>query len=260
MTPGSVVPAFLDPDEVATAWAMSYRDLCVRDALTSGRIYRPGGGELRALTGAGGIPANRNKACRDFLDKTDGEWLWFIDTDLGFEDDIVERLVKSADPKERPVMGGLCFAALRPKGNGEHPLRAQRYLIQPTVYTWVDEDGEVGFRPILDYPRDSIFETSATGAACLLIHRSALETVREQYGDSWFDPSVHPTGLKGKPRTFSEDLSFCVRLAACGIPVHVDTGVKTTHAKGFIYLDEETFDAQQVAFSEGGAADGGNSN
>lgn len=246
MTPGSVVPAFLDPDNVATAWALSYRDLCVRDVLTAGRIYRDGGGELRALTGAGGIPTNRNKACRDFLDNTDGEWLWFIDTDMGFSDDIVEQLVTAADPVERPVMGGLCFAALRPK-TGEHPLRAQRYLIQPTVYAYVDEGGDVGFRPILDYPRDTVCRVSATGAACLLIHRDTLAKVRAEHGDAWFDPMVHPTGLKGRPRTFSEDLSFCVRLAALDVPVHVNTAAKTTHAKGFLYLDEETFTAQQAA-------------
>jgi hypothetical protein len=29
--------------------------------------------------------------------------------------------------------------------------------------------------------------------------------------------------------------------------VHVDTATKTTHEKGFIYLDEETYDAQEAA-------------
>lgn len=247
MTAGTVVPGFLDADTVSTCFALSYRDLCVRDALTSHRIYRPGGGEMRALTGAGGIGANRNKIARDFLDTTDAEWLWFIDTDMGFTDDTVDRLIAAADPVERPVVSGLCFAGLRPKPKTEHPFRAQRYLIQPTIYGYVDEDGEVGFRPILDYPRDTIVQCSATGAACLLIHRTALETVRAAYGDAWFDLAVHPTGLKGKPRTFSEDMSFCVRLQACGIPVHVDTSVKTTHEKGFLYLDEGTFDLQQLA-------------
>jgi GT2 family glycosyltransferase len=241
-----VVVGFLDPDHTSTCFTLSYRDLCVRDALTAGHLYRQGGAELRALTGAGGIAVNRNKVARDFL-KTDGEWLWFIDTDMGFEDDTVERLLAAADPVARPVMGGLCFAAIRPKGIDQHPLRAQRYLIQPTVYGYVDEDGEVGFRPILDYPRDTVVECSATGAACLLIHRTALEKVQADCGEAWFDPIVHPTGLKGRPRTFSEDLSFCVRLAKVGIPVHVDTSVKTTHEKGFLYLDEETFQAQQAA-------------
>jgi hypothetical protein len=38
-----------------------------------------------------------------------------------------------------------------------------------------------------------------------------------------------------------------VRLAALDIPVHVNTAVKTTHDKGGIFLDEETFDAQTAS-------------
>jgi hypothetical protein len=246
---GSVLPAFLEPDEVSTSFALSYRDLCVRDALFSQRIYTKdkGPGELRLFTGAGQIAANRNKAVRAFLDGSQAEWLWFIDSDMSFTDTIVDDLVASADPTERPVMGGLCFAALRPRAVAEHPLRAHRFLIQPTIYGWVDTDDEVGVVPFLDYPRESIVECQATGAACLLIHRDVMEKVRAQYGESWFTEWTHPTGLKGKPRTFSEDISFMFRLAACGIPVHVNTAIKTSHYKGYLYLDEDTFDAQQAA-------------
>jgi hypothetical protein len=115
------------------------------------------------------------------------------------------------------------------------------------VYDYVETDGEVGFSPDPGYGRDQVVKASGTGAACLLIHRSALETVRARYGDAWFDVAVHPTGLKGKPRSFSEDLSFCVRLAAVGVPLHVDTRIKTVHHKGGVYLDEELFLAQQAA-------------
>lgn len=246
VTPGSVVVGYLDCGQWSACFGLSFRDLCLFDAMSHQRIVRPNGTELRAITGAGGIPTNRNKIARDFLDNTDGEWLFFIDTDMGFTPDTVDRLVASADPIERPVMGGLCFAGLRRKPSGPNPLHAERFLIQPTIYEWVDVDGELGFRPIIDYKRDAVVETAATGAACLLIHRGALEAVRARYGDAWFDPMTHPTGLKGKPRTFSEDLSFCVRLAACDLPIHVDTSVKTTHEKGFAFLDEGSFDAQRA--------------
>lgn len=245
---GSVVVGFLDPGSWSACFGLSYRDLVLADAMNWQRIVRPNGRELRSVCGAGGIPAARNKVARDFLDHTDGEWLWFVDTDMGFAPDTVERLVAAADPAERPVMGGLCFAGLRRKPADGHPLYAERFLIQPTVYEWVELAAEVGFRPMLDYPDNEVVQVGATGAACLLIHRSALDRMRATYGDAWFDPITHPTGLKGKPRTFSEDMSFCVRLAAVGLPVHVDTSVKTTHEKGFLYLDEESF-ARQQAFA-----------
>ncbi|HEY9417126.1 MAG TPA: hypothetical protein VIQ30_20400, partial [Pseudonocardia sp.] len=178
----------------------------------------------------------------DFLDNTDGEWLFMVDTDMGFAPDTVDRLIASADPETRPVMGGLCFAIKR-QARGD--FYAERYRLAPTVYEYLDLGVEVGFRPVLDYKRDTVVQVAGTGAACLLMHRGALEAVRAKYGDAWFDPITHPTGEKGRPRTFSEDLSFCIRLQSVDLPVHVDTAVKTCHDKGGVFLDEHAFDQQQ---------------
>jgi len=246
VTPGSVVVGYLDGGRWSACFGLSYRDLIVHDLLGEQRIIRPGGKELRALTGTGGIAANRNKVAQDFLDATDGEWLFMVDTDMGFAADTVERLVASADPVERPVVGALTFQLKRQPGSVT-ALHAERFRIQPVTLEYLEHDAEVGFRPITDYPREQVMQVAGTGAACLLMHRDALGKVRAQYGDAWFDPIKHPTGDKGKPRVFSEDLSFCVRLAAVGIPVHVDTAVKTTHEKGGVFLDEETYDAQRPA-------------
>jgi hypothetical protein len=245
VVPGSVVVGYLDGGTWAACFGLSYRDLLLYDLTHEGRIVREGGTELRAVTGSGGIPTNRNKVARDFLDGTDGEWLFMVDSDMGFAADTVDRLVAAADPAERPVLGGLCFA-LKKSGTGE--FYAERYRIQPTAYEFLDLGDEVGFRPVMDYPRDQVIAVAGTGAACVLIHRDALLAVREHHGgDVWFDPITHPTGDKGKPRTFSEDLSFCVRLAAAGVPLHLHTGVRTTHDKHGVFLDEETFDASRQA-------------
>lgn len=252
---GSVVVGFLDNGQWSACFGLSYRDLVLHDVLTSQRIVRQGGRELRAVTGAGGIPSSRNKVCRDFLDHTSAEWLWFVDTDMGFAPDTVDRLATSAVARGAKVIGALCFAGLRRKPPVGRTLYAERFLIQPTVYEWVEvrtpsgDIDEVGFRPIIDYKRDDVIEVAATGAACLLIHRSVLVSVRHYLGDSWFDPVSIPDGYKGRPRTFSEDMSFCLRVRQLNYSIHVDTSVKTTHEKGFVYLDEETYDAQREAES-----------
>lgn len=258
---GSVIVGYLDAGRWSACFGISYRDLVIHDLLGPQRIIRQGGKELRKVAGTMGIAAGRNEICHEFLDSTDGEWLWFVDTDMGFAPDTVDRLVKSADPETAPVMGALCFAQKR---QARADFQAERFRMAPTVYEYLDLGDEVGFRPILDYQRAQVVQVAGTGAACLLIHRSALMKVRERYGDAWFDPIVHPTGAKGRPRTFSEDLSFSVRCAGVGLPLHVDTSVKTTHEKGGIFLDEEAYDAQQkivfvgergpelVTFPEGG--------
>lgn len=243
MIPGSVVPGFLDDGHWSACFGLSYLELTLHDLGHRQRIVREGGLYLRKVAGTAGVPDGRNEVAARFLDETDGEWLWFVDTDMGFAADTVDRLVKSADPVKRPVMGGLCFAQRRIE---PRPFHGSRFGIIPTVYQYVETGDEVGFSPIEAYEVDKVIEVSGTGAACLLIHRSALERVRKRAGDAWFDPMKHPTGLKGKPRTFSEDLSFCVRLAAVDVPVHVDTRVKTVHEKGGIFLDEDAYDRQQA--------------
>lgn len=242
MTPGSVVVGYLDAGKWSACFGLSYRDLILHDVLGPGRIVRQGGKELRKVAGTMGIAAGRNDIAAEFLDSTDGEWLWMVDTDMGFAPDTVDRLIAAADPTDRPVMGALCFAMKR---QARADLWAERFRMAPTVYEYLDLGDEVGFRPVLDYQRDTVLPVAGTGAACLLMHRTALEAVRGYAGAAWFDPITHPTGAKGRPRTFSEDLSFCVRLAAVGLPAHVDTATKTTHEKGGVFLDEGSFDQQQ---------------
>jgi len=230
---GSVAVGFLDPGHWSHCFGQSLIDMYLTDSLRSKRMV-PHGKQLRDNAQAGGIVAGRNAIAAKFLDDTECEWLFMVDSDMGFAPDTVDALIKSADPKTRPVVGGLCFS-LRRDTPGE--FYGQKYVVVPTCYEYVDTDDEVGFRSIVDYPRDTLFQVGGTGAACLLIHRSALETVRARVGDAWFDHITHPSGT-----VFSEDLSFCVRLAACDIPLFVNTGVRTTHDKHGVFLDEDEYD------------------
>lgn len=261
MIPGSVVPAFLDGGDWSACFGESLLHLMLADMMHEGRCFAAGQ-YLREMASSGGIAEGRNQVARAFLERTEGEWLWFIDTDMGFAPGTVEQLLAVADPVERPVVGALCFAHRR---TGRTSLRAERYGIVPTLYQWVETDKESGFAPMPSWERDAVLEVGATGGACLLIHRSALEAVAGKYGDnSWFEQITHPSAsVRGGRRTFSEDLSFCLRLAGCDIPVHVATAVQTTHHKGGAYIDLEAYDAQDVAFGvgalgddEGGPADG----
>ena len=154
---------------------------------------------------------------------------------MGFAADTLERLVAAADPLERPVVGALCFAH-KTDGRADH--YGIRYRSCPTVYDFVELPDKVGFVPRLDYERDTIVACSATGGACVLIHRTVLEQIRDRYGPVWFDPITHPKG----PTKFSEDLSFFVRVAGVGFPVHVHTGITTTHDKGGVFLDQAHYD------------------
>ena len=164
------------------------------------------------------ISEARNLAVRRFLEECRAPWLLMTDTDMVFTAADVDRLVAAADPAERPVLGALCYS--RDGATGEK---------QPTLYELVQEPGgQVGFARYRQWPEDACVPVAATGAAFLLMHRDALERVEKASGDRaapWFRESVIGAALVG------EDLTFCLRAGAAGIPVHVCTGVKVGHMK-----------------------------
>jgi len=248
ITAGSVVVGYLDNGSWSACFGLSYRDLTLYDLMKSRRIVRNGGRELRSLCTSGNLPDSRNDVVRAFLDTTDGEWLFFVDTDMGFSREIVDQLVESADKDSRPVVGALCFAARRgPTLN----MYADTYHVHPTMYQ-KNPDGETGFSPYPMYPLDSIVPVDGTGAAAILIHRTVLDTVREKYGNQWFTR----IGTEDGEGYYSEDLSFCLRLAELGIPIFVNTAVRTVHHKGMIYLDEEMYFTSQGLTRKGVTAGG----
>ena len=239
----TVIPGFVDGQTWAACFGLSWTDLVMHDSLTSQRIIRPGGQYLRKVAGTMGVATGRNEICRAFL-ATDATWLWMVDTDMGFAPDTVDRMVKSALANRVKVLGALCFAQKQDPDLAQGQMYANRYRIQPTLYqyTEVAETGEKGFRSITKYRRDQFQEVGATGAACVLIHRKALEAV----GPDPFDPiKVVGAGGNGTDRQFSEDLSFCIRASAAELAIGVDTSIKTTHFKGGVFLDETTFAMQQ---------------
>lgn len=241
-----VAVGFLHPGHYAACFAESMSTLLFHDATGNQRIVSHPHGQMGKECGSNGIVAGRNQLARVVVDESEAEWLFMIDSDMGFAPDTVEQLIASADPVERPVVGALAFAH---KADGRSDFYGIRYRACPTVYDGMMEtpDGHMGFHAVLDYPRNQIMAVAATGAACILIHRNALVAVRDKFGgDVWFDPFTHPKG----PTTFSEDLSFSIRCAIANVPLHVDTSVKTTHDKGGVFLDEAYYDRQQIALGE----------
>lgn len=223
--------------------ATSYTDSILRsvsyDAINAGVLIR-GGGPMLLPASPNTLAEQRNRAAAFLLDESEAEWLLFIDSDMGFDEDAVYRLLDAADPDERPVVGALCFGLKKTKTDQRGGWVTQPF---PTIYDWKPNDkGDFGFCLRFDYTPNCVTRVAATGAAFLLVHRTALEKVRAECGgDVWFDRArMRPDeGLMG------EDIAFCARLNRCGIPVFVHTGVSTTHLKP-VWVDEDFYLAQRA--------------
>jgi hypothetical protein len=171
--------------------------------------------------------------------ESDAEWVLMVDADMGFEPVVLDQLLSVADPVERPIVGGLCFAQREAFDDGSHGFRC---VPRPTIFDYIQhDDGHWRFTGRAHYPVNSLVQCAATGAAMLLIHRRVAELVLENYGPTWF---TRVTGTDDS--VMGEDISFFVRTQALDIPLHVHTGIRTTHLKQ-LWLGESDFWASFVA-------------
>lgn len=232
-----VVLAYLHPGEVTYSFHSSLNRLVDYDRSRDPSEWRLGQW-LAVSCGTGGLIEARNQTVRDFL-AGDGDWLLIVDTDMGFQPDALDRLLAVADPVDRPMVGGLCFAWKETTPDGAGGFRCSPRV---TIFDWVEREGHPSvFMGRAVYPVNSVVRCDATGAAFLLVHRTVLERIRDEHGETWFN---RVPGTDGS--LLGEDISFCLRAGALGMPLHVHTGVKTTHMK-HLWVGEHDFWAAQVA-------------
>jgi GT2 family glycosyltransferase len=226
--PADVLLAYLHPDNVSASFHASLLELIQHDATHNRRLAQ----WVKVECASGGIPEGRNQAVEQML-STDCEWLLFVDADMGFEGDILDRLLEVADPVERPIIGGLCFAARKV---GTDDRGGSRIVAQPTLFDLVDHGD--GFGPRMTgrnhFPPNTVAKVDGTGAAMLLIHRSVLTRIADKWGATWFDRVKSTDGS-----LMGEDIAFFTRCVALEIPTFVHTGAKTTHAKTIWLSDED---------------------
>lgn len=172
-------------------------------------------GELIHTSGAN-ISKARNEILRRFLDETDAEWAWFLDSDMVIKSDTLPRLLCSAAVSGAKVIGGLCCMI-----GDDGPI--------PTTFQLGDpSQGEVT-RVMLDYQDNTILQVAGTGMACLLIHRSVLEHFRAQHPERNY-PWIFEDEISGQ--WVSEDVMFTLRCNEAGFPVFVDCSTEIGHVKG----------------------------
>jgi len=154
------------------------------------------------------MPEGRNLLVTQFLE-TDADWLLMVDSDMVFTHRLIEDLLATADRDAAPVVGGLCFGVNQELGQF------------PTMYTNVD-----GMPTVSKEIPAGLVKVDATGAACVLTHRSVFEQNRREGKHTWFHRRVLPTG-----DVLGEDISWCWWLREQGVPIIVDTTIDVGHVK-----------------------------
>ena len=210
-----VLLGYLHGKEVASSFHRSLQDLITWDQTHNAHLLQWGAIKTEGM----GIPDARNMLATQLLESP-AEWLFMVDSDMGFDADSLDRLLEAADPTDRPMVGGLAFIQRETVSDRQGGFR---WRPLPTMFQWMKHpEGKEGFTPRVHYPADQLVRVHGTGGAFVLIHRSVFEAI----DGSWFDRVPGPDG-----KMMGEDLSFCVRVAAKDFPIHVHTGIRTTHQK-----------------------------
>jgi len=162
------------------------------------------------------VPAQRNLAVHNMR----GEWLLFIDSDMEFEPDAVQRLVTSwevlrTQVEEPVILGGLCVRRYPP--------------FQPTIFQAVDmQDGP--FRVVEEWGDADYVECDATGMAFVLIPKRTFEAVMGGPMPSHEDRAlIRPWPYYEWVGQMGEDFRFCLKAKAAGVRVFVDPNIIIGH-------------------------------
>lgn len=135
--------------------------------------------------------------------------LW-IDSDMAFEPDLLQRLSADIDAGW-DVVSSICFKRQLP--------------LVPVIYKTLDAETSKA-EPYLGYPQDTIFPIAACGFGAVMTTTDVIRRI----GNNPFDLVGH----------LSEDLSFCAKATEVGARIACDSRVKVGHV-GLITYDEDMY-------------------
>lgn len=204
---GSVLIGYPASHMVHTDWARTMMEMLVFELTQRRRLVG-----LAPIIGTR-VAVGRNSIVRKFLEETNADWLFFIDTDMVVSHDLLERMLERAESGDYPILGALCYGV---RGDDKFAV----------MFDYDEASGS--HLPILQ-PWDQTQKVDATGAAALLIRRDVLLAMRDRYPNpiEWFADELYNGRYQG------EDITFCRRARELGFSIHVATDIVVGHIKPF---------------------------
>ena len=163
------------------------------------------------------VHKNRNMICHNFLEHTQADYLWFVDSDIEFAPDTLQKMASKADELDADVL-------------------ACPYLLQDGSITFYAK-GEPGhYISYGEVEPDAVYDLDSAGTGNMLIHRRVLLKLRERYkgihrtgatewGAHWFAHDRDGDVLIG------EDHTFCNRVKREGFSIKGWFNCLTEHWK-----------------------------
>lgn len=176
------------------------------------------------------IARQRQTVIDYWYDKTDYEWLLWVDSDVVISPEKFKLLWDNKDAEKRPLITGVYFTT----DNPEEPLM----IPMPTVFSFVNGgDGNLGLTRVHPLPVNELIKVDAAGMGFILMHRSIVPKVRE------VSPENQLFMEMGRGTKFiGEDIFFFALCDKAEVPLYCHTGALAPHMKRFSF-DEHYYNA-----------------
>jgi len=167
------------------------------------------------------IEDNRNALAARVLEYPHIQWLWQVDTDIEFKEDVLDKLLNLAESRGLKILN-----ASVPIGE---TYRTGGFLL--------GGEDEPGIWKALNHVGPEPIEVDGIATTATLIHREVIEAIADEHGQRWFCRIPVPLSPEGTPKRqqkFSnqgEDFSFCLRAKACGYSIWVAHVIGMRHWK-----------------------------
>ena len=154
-----------------------------------------------------------------WADKIKTDWLLWVDSDIVLNLESMQKLWKTADKINRPVVSGVYFISKENEGTLMRPF--------PVLFNDVSEYQIQYVHPL---PDNEVIKIDNAGFGFVLMHKSIVPKMREANpGKGMF----METGDGVDDHFIGEDIVFFRRMRAAGIPLHAHTGALVKHMKRF---------------------------
>lgn len=168
------------------------------------------------------IYTSRNNLARRALE-WDADYVLWLDSDMVFEPDLLERLMADLEDYDADMVSGLYFRRIIP--------------YTPVLFDRLDISGEITYWTEFKKIPDDVFEVGGCGFGCVLMKTDVIYDVFGKYQNCFA-----PFGNTG------EDLAFCWRARECGHRILCDPNVACGHV-GNVVISREFYEGYQLSES-----------
>jgi len=155
-----------------------------------------------------------------WADNLKTDWLLWVDSDIVLTIDVLQKLWKTADKVNRPVVSGVYFISKDNEGSLMKPY--------PVLFNDVSEYQIQYLHPL---PDNEVVKCDAAGFGLVIMHKSIVAKMRQAHpNQSMF---LETAGSAKDDQFIGEDIIFFRKMKAAGIPLYAHTGALVKHIKRF---------------------------